>query len=125
MRPEQRKPVLMLANSRDADGPSADRVALLALRSHLPPVHVCMAGGALRSDVAKFEAHMARSTRDALVHAPQRKMRFRIVVELRRRSDRLPARGRVAILARDADIPVRVFHPPSHSLLCAATKCDQ
>ena len=43
MRSGQRKTVIVLLNLIDRHLPSADRVTLLAIRSQLPPVNICVA----------------------------------------------------------------------------------
>jgi hypothetical protein len=89
--------------------PASYRVAVFAARPKLLPVHIGMAVGTVQCDVAEDQLAVAAAASHPLVHAPQREFRFGVVVELRRRADRRPARRRVAVLAGGLDRPVGVL----------------
>ncbi len=100
MRANQRKPVLMIAHRFHRQGPTLDRMTLLALRPHLATMDVGMTIGAFVSDIRKYRTGMALGAGYFLMHAGKRKMRP-VVIELRRIADRLPPRKGVTVLARN------------------------
>ncbi len=75
-------------------------MAALAVSSELATMNVCMAIGALLTNILEDKAGMAFVTAYLLVHPAQGVTRL-IVIELRIRSNRLPACICVAILTWD------------------------
>jgi hypothetical protein len=110
--PEQRKPIAVIAKLLHRFTPSANRVALLAALAELLTVDVCMAVGAFNAHVLEGHAVMAVGTSNRLMAAAQGIGCFRVVVELGNRSDRLPTRCRVTVLARDVQVAVRIADAP-------------
>ena len=105
--PKQGKPIQVVLGRLRGHAPSADRVAVLALGSHLPAMKVRMTVRAFGSSVGKNSGDVARITGYILVHAPQRK-RGLIVIELRLRTQRRPTRGRMTVLARNRNRAVGI-----------------
>jgi hypothetical protein len=89
----------------NSDGPSADGVALLAIRAQLTLVNIGVAVLAALTDVRENHLHVTLDASDAAVHTAQRIARL-VVIELRNCADRLPAICRVAVLARDGKTAV-------------------
>jgi len=81
-------------------------VALRAIRTHLPAVNVRVAVRAILSHVGEHRLYVAFEALHFFVHAAQRIVRL-VVIKLRHRADRTPARRRVAILAGNRQRPVR------------------
>jgi len=106
MRSGEGKAVVMLLNLLYGDLPSADRVALLAIRSQLPLVNVGVAVLAPLSNIREHRLHVALDARHRPVHAQQRIFRL-VVVKFRNSADRLPSARRVAVLTRHVQIAVR------------------
>lgn len=102
----QRKAVIVLLDLLNRNLPSADRVALLAIRSQLPLVNVRVTVLASLSDAAEYHLDVTLDAAYRLVHAAQRISRL-VVIEFRDRADRLPPRRGVAVLTRQVQIPVR------------------
>ncbi|MGZ4815676.1 MAG: hypothetical protein ACXVZV_09720, partial [Terriglobales bacterium] len=61
--------ILVLADGLDGNAPSLDRVALLAVGTHLAPVDIRVAIGALRAHVAEHKTVMTLPTGNIGVHA--------------------------------------------------------
>ena len=80
-------------------------MALLALRSHLPPMDVSVAVRAFATHIAENNIAVALNAGDVLVHAAQG-VASPVVIELGDAADWLPSGERVAILARDVQISV-------------------
>jgi hypothetical protein len=93
-------------------------MARLTTVSKLLPVDIGMAVRALRSDVPELELQMAAGAGDVLVQSSQREGCFSIVIELRNRTNGLPAHGRVTVLARDAESAVRIARARGSAPLC-------
>jgi hypothetical protein len=101
----QRETIVVLLHIFNSDGPSADGVALLAIRAQLTLVNIGMAVLAALTDAGENHLHVTLDASDAGVHTAQRIARL-VVVELRNGSDRLPAIRGVAVLARDGQVAV-------------------
>jgi hypothetical protein len=101
----QRETIVMLLHIFNRDAPSADGVALLAIRAQLTLVNIGVAVLAALTDVGENHLYVTLDASDAGVHAAQRIARL-VVVELRNCPDRLPAIRGVAVLARDGQIAV-------------------
>ena len=99
VRPGKREAIVMLLDLVHRYLPASHRVALLAVRSQLPPVNVGMAILAALPDIRKHRFHVALHAGHRLVHAAQR-ITSLIVIELRNCTDRFPRARRVAVLAR-------------------------
>jgi len=96
----------VLIDLLDRNIPTLDRVALLAVRPHLPLVDVSVAIGALRSHVREDGLGMALRTAHAFVHAAQRILRC-VVIEFRNSADGLPPTNGVTVLTRNTEAAVR------------------
>ena len=107
VRANQWKSVLMIANLLQRNLPTFHRVTALAVGAKLAAMNVGMAVGAILAHVLENQACMALGAGHLLVHAPQR-IPGVIVIELRVRADRLPARIGVTLLARDSERAVRI-----------------
>ena len=81
-------------------------MALLAIRSQLPPVNIRMTVLASLSHVREYGFHVTLNAGHGLVHATQRVSRL-IVVEFRNGADGSPSICRVAVLTRHVQITVR------------------
>ncbi len=106
MRSEEGKAILVVAHRFDRCRPALDVVTLLALGAHLSAVDVSVAISTFVTDVREDRLGMALGTADALVHTPKREPSLSMI-ELRHVPDRFPAGKRVAILAGNAQRPVR------------------
>ena len=102
----QGETVIVLLNFLNRNAPSADRVALLAIRPQLAFMNVCMAVLATGPHVAEHRLHVALNTSHILVHTAQRIMGL-VVIELGNSADWLPALRGVTVLARNVQIAVR------------------
>jgi len=102
----QRETIVVLLHIFNRDRPSADGVALLAIRAQLALVNIGVTVLAALTDVGENHLHVTLDASDAGVHTAQRIARL-VVVELRNCADRLPAIRGVAVLARDGQIAVR------------------
>lgn len=120
---EQGKAVPMRLRGARVHPPALHGVALLALRPKLPAMKIGMAIGALGSRSGKYFRNVAGATRNTYVHPPQRVMGTSSVIELRRRPQRRPTGGGMAVLASNRDwpmgipnrrIPHRVLRPQRH-----------
>jgi hypothetical protein len=106
VRTDQGEPVLVVLYGLDGNIPALDRVALLAIRTHLALVDVGVAIGASGAYIGKDRLGVALRASHVLVHATQR-ITGLIMIELRDSPDRFPANRCVAVLARNVQIPVR------------------
>ena len=106
VRSGQRKAVVVLLDLLNRNLPSANRVALLAIGSQLPPVNIRVAVLASLPNVGEHRLYVALGAGHRLVHAAQRISRL-IVIEFGNGADRLPSARGVAVLARNVQIAVR------------------
>ena len=106
VRAKQREAILVILHLLYGNVPALDRVAQLAIRTHLPAVNIRVAVGAILSHVGEDRLYVALHTRYFFVHAAQRIVRL-VVIKLRHRADRAPARRRVTVFARNRQRPVR------------------
>ena len=109
VRADERKTILMVANRGHGDLPAFDGVTRFAIRAKLATVNVRMAVRALLSNIRKDEFHVALSALYFFVHPAQPVARL-VVVKLRDTADRLPAKRRVAVLARNTQGAVRIAY---------------
>ena len=109
MRPNQRKSVLVIFHLLRSDRPALHGVTLLAIRSHLSAMHIAflVTIGAVLADVLEHRLHMACNALHFFVHAAKRIVRF-VVIEFRHFPNGFPTGGRVAVLARNGERPVRI-----------------
>jgi hypothetical protein len=103
---KQREAILVIFYLLGRDIPAFHGVTLLAIRTHLPAVNVCVAIGAVLSHIGKDRLYVTLDARHFFMHATKRIVRL-IVVELRDRPNRAPARRRVTVFARNRERPVR------------------
>ena len=103
---EQREAVLVVLYLLHGDVPSLHRVALCAVRAHLPSMDVVVAVLAILAHVGEDRFHVALCALHLFVHAPQR-VSCLVVIELGNRLDGPPGRGGMAVLARDRERAVR------------------
>ena len=108
VRADERKAILMVLNRLRRNIPPLNGMALLAVRSHLPPVNVGVAVRALGADIREHQLDVALGALHLLVHSAQRVTGL-VVIELRDAPDRLPAGVGVAVFAGNADIAVRIL----------------
>jgi len=106
VRAKQREAILVILHLLYGNVPALDRVALLAIRTHLPAVNIRVAVGAILSHVGEDRFYVALNARHFFVHAAQRIVRL-VVIKLRHRADGTPARRRVTVLAGNRQRPVR------------------
>jgi len=106
VRAKQREAVLVILDLLWRDVPALHRMTLFAVRTHLPAMYVRVAVRAILSDVGEDRLYVALDALHFFVHAAQRIVRL-VVIKLRHRADRTPARRRVAILAGYRQRPVR------------------
>ena len=106
VRADERKTILMFANSFDRSGPALHVVALLTLCAELSAMNIGVAVGAFVTDLRKHGIRVALCARNALVHAAEREVGS-TVIELRQITYRLPCAERVAVLTGDLQRPVR------------------
>ena len=103
---DQRKTILVLLDVLDGNLPALDRVAIRAVGSQLPAMDVGMAIGAGMAYVSKHHLGVAlRAGVDRGMHATERIPGF-VMVEIRQRPDRFPARVGVTRLARKTEATV-------------------
>lgn len=107
VRANQWEAILVVANRIQRDLPSFYGVATLAVGSELAAMNIRMAIGAAGAYVLEDQTRMALHASDLLVHAAKR-ITGLVVVELRIRSDRLPACIGVAVLAGNGNRTVRI-----------------
>ena len=102
VRTDQRKTILVIADSRDRNVPALYGVTRLAMCTELPAMNVRMAIRAFLSDVCENELHRALRAQHFFVHSAQWIVGF-IVAKFRNTANRLPTERRVAIFARDSE----------------------
>jgi len=102
----QRETIVVLLNIFNSDSPSADGVALLAIRAQLSLVNIGVAVLAALTDAGEDHFDMALSAGHGSVHTAQR-IASLIVIELGNRADRFPPIRSVAILAGKGETAVR------------------
>ena len=105
VRSGQREAVIVLLDLLDRNLPTADGMALFAIRSQLPPVYIRVTVLASLPNVGKHWLDVALHTGHRLVHAAQWVSRL-IVVEFRNGADGPPSIRRMAVLAGHVQIPV-------------------
>jgi hypothetical protein len=103
---KQRETILVILYLLGRNIPAFYRVTLFAIRTHLPAMNVCVAIGAILSNIGKDRLYVTLNTEHFFVHAAQRIVRL-IVIELRNGADRTPAHRCVAVFARNRQRPVR------------------
>ena len=72
VRSYQRESVLVILNGRDLGLPALDGVAALAVRPELTTVNICVAFGALGTNLLEHHAGMALRASNLRVHSAQR-----------------------------------------------------
>lgn len=95
---DQWEPVLVLADVVDGNLPTGVTMAHVALRAVFAAMNIGVAVLALLADAGEHKTGMAVSAAYLHVHAAQSEVRL-LMLELRDRSDRLPALCGVAIFA--------------------------
>ncbi len=108
MRSSQREAIIVLLHLLDRDLPSANRMALFAIRSKLALVNVRVAILTTLADIREHRFNVALHAGHRRVHAAER-ITGLIVVEFRDRPDRAPSAGSVAVLAGSGEVAVRTM----------------
>jgi len=85
----EREPIVMLAGSLCDDVPTLHGVALLAARTHLPAVDICVTVSAVGPDIGKNRLGVALRTGDPLMQAAQRIFGC-VVIEFRNGANGFP-----------------------------------
>ena len=98
--------ILVILDLLDGDLPSANGVALRAVRAEFPAMNVCVAIGAILSHIGENRFHMALDALYLFVHASQRVVGF-VVIKLGHSTDWSPARSCMAVFARNGKRTVR------------------
>lgn len=106
MRAGERESVVMLLDLLHRNLPAANGVARLTIGSQLAPVNVRVAILTALPDIAEDRLHVTLHASHRLVHPSQRIPRL-VVVEFRYGTDRPPSICRVAVLARNVEVPMR------------------
>lgn len=106
VRSGQREAIVVLLHLLYGNLPSPHRVALFAIGSELPAVDVGVAVLTSLSYISKHWLRVAPCASYRLVH-PAKWIARLIVVKLGYGADRLPGARRMAVLARNSQIPVR------------------
>jgi len=101
----KREAVVVILDLLHRHIPSADRVALFAVGSQLPPVNIGVAILAALAHVAEHHLFVTLGAGYRLVHAAKR-IAGLIVIEFGDRSDRPPSARSMAILTRNRKIAV-------------------
>ena len=86
----QRKTVGVFSNGLQNNAPALHRVALFAVRSHLPTMNVCVTVRAVRSSIRENHLGVALRAGNILVQSAQRVAGF-VVIEFWHRPDGLPS----------------------------------
>lgn len=105
MTSDQRKAVVVVPYPLKDDVPPLYGVALLAVGSHLAAMNVGMAIGAVCSSVREDRLGVALGASHPFMQAAQRIPCF-VVIELRNRSNGLPSRRGVTVLAGNVQVAV-------------------
>jgi hypothetical protein len=105
----------VLLDLLNRDGPSANRVALLAIGSQLPLVNIGVAILAALSDVSEDRFHVTLNTGHGLMHAAQRVPGL-VVIKFGHCTDRFPGVRRVTVLAREVEISVGAMRAATGNL---------
>lgn len=87
------------------DIPSANGVALCAIRTELPPVNIRVTICAILPHIRKNRLYVALRALHFLVHTPQGIVCM-VVIEFRTCADRTPSRCCVAVFARNRERPM-------------------
>ena len=106
VRSGERKAIVVLLDLLHADLPSLHGMALLAVGAQLSAVNIRVAVLAALPNIGEHRSNVALHARDRLMHATQWISRL-VVIEFRKRSDRLPCIRGVTVLAREVEISVR------------------
>ena len=85
----QRETIVVFPGSLRNDAPALHRMTLLAARTHLSAVDICMTIGAVCPHVGEDRLGVTLCTRNSLMHSAQRILGC-IVIEFRNRPNRLP-----------------------------------
>lgn len=101
----KREAVVVILDLLHRHIPSADRVALFAVGSQLPPVNIGVAILAARADVAEHHLFVTLGAGYRLVHAAKR-ITGLIMIKFGDRSDRPPSARGMAILTRNRETAV-------------------
>lgn len=110
VRADQREAIPVILQWPGVYAPAEHGVAALALCAELALVEICVAIRATGAGVGKDSRHVARITRDILVHAAKLKASLRVVIEFGLRPKGGPARSGVTILAGERQLPMRVAY---------------
>jgi len=104
---EEWETILVVTHLLDGDVPSLHRMALCAVRSHLSPMDVRMAIGAILANVGKDGLDVAGHTFYLLVHASER-ISSLVVVKFGNRANGAPSGGRVTVFAGNIQRAMRI-----------------
>lgn len=99
----------MFFHPLNSDIPAPHRMALLAVRAHLPAMHIRVAIRAALAHVGEHRLGVAQYAFHFFVHAAQRVPRF-VVVEFRYWANRFPTAGGVTVFARNRQWAMRAAH---------------
>ena len=114
--------VLVLLDRLGIHLPAFNGMAVLAIRSELPPVNVCVTIRALGAHVFEDHTRVALRACHLIMHSAQRIARL-IVIKFRIGADRLPARISVAILAGSYQRTMRISDLGLRSFRRACLNC--
>src|SRR5579872_1978503 len=89
MRASQWESVVVLLHLLDRDLPSANGVALFAVRAQLTPMDIGVAILASLADIAEYRLDVTLRATDRRVHTPKR-ISCLVVIEFRNGADRFP-----------------------------------
>lgn len=106
MSASQWESIVVLLHLLDRDLPSANGVALFAVRAQLTPMYIGVAVLASLADIAEHWLDVTLRATDGRVHTPKR-ISCLVVIEFRNGADRFPCVRGVTVLARHSQIPVR------------------
>lgn len=106
VRSGQGESIVVLLNLLNRDLPSANGMALFAVRSQLTPVNIGVAILASLPDIAEDRLDVALCATHRCVHAAKRIFCL-VVVEFRDGANRLPCARGVTVLAWDIQVSVR------------------
>jgi hypothetical protein len=88
--------------------PTLNGVTLCAVRTHLPPMDILVAIGAILAHVGEYRLYVALNTRHLLVQSAQWIFGF-VVIEFWHRAYRPPTCSRVTVLTGYGERSVRVL----------------